>query len=146
MFPAIFEAEILAIDLHGVLDYKPEFFEPLLNLLKRADKSVYIVSGPPASQIFDELSKLGYHAHYHYNAILSVVDHLKSQSVEMWMDDKKTWWCNDSDWWKSKGEICQRLKADIMLDDKGKFREGFPKGHPTQFITFDGFKSIRKFL
>jgi hypothetical protein len=129
-------ADKIACDLHGVIDTNPRLFAALFRVLKQAGKSIYIVSGPPESQIRAELKEAGLIEWSHYSGIYSVVDYLKSKDVKMWLDEKNTWWASDEDWWISKGEICRAIRADIMIDDHIKFKQGFPEGHPTLFLPY----------
>ena len=137
MFTDLIAADTIAIDVHGVITHNPKFFETLLNLMKRADKEVHIVSGPPRLQIEKEINSLGLYSHYHYSDIHSVVDYLKhSEGAKMWQDENERWWTNDHGWWHSKGKICRIINADVILDDKLEYKIGFAKDHPTKFIHY----------
>lgn len=133
----LIKPETVAIDLHGVIDHAPTLFAPLLRTLIRAGKKVFVVSGPPATQIRKELHDLDMYGHRYYSCIYSVVDHLQIHRKKMWQDENDRWWSSDKDWWNAKGQICRRFGAEVMLDDHIEFKQGFPKGHPTKFILYD---------
>ena len=76
MFPAVFEAEVIAFDLHGVIDHNPRFFKPLLKLLQDAGRTVVIVSGPQEEQVQNELAALRIVRTHHFDEIYSIVDSL----------------------------------------------------------------------
>jgi len=137
MFSEIFKAGAFGIDLHGVLDFAPDLFKPLLNLFMCANRRVYIVSGPPKEDIKKELATIDVEPDRHYTQILSVVDYLKYTGVKMWQDDKERWWSDGKDWWESKGKICKKFNIDVMLDDHIEFKDGFPDGHRTKFVLFN---------
>lgn len=129
-------ADKIACDLHGVIDNDPILFKALFKVLKQAGKAIYIVSGPPEEQIKNELAVLRILQWHHYSEIYSVVDHLKEKGVKMWLDEKNTWWAAEKDWWKAKGEICRKIRADILIDDHIQFKQGFPKEHSTLFLHY----------
>lgn len=126
----------IGIDLHGVLDKHPELMKPLMESLIK-DHEIWIISGPPLDQIEKELDGLGYKKWEHYHLIYSVVGYLKSKGIAMWQDEKRTWWCEDDEWWSSKSKICGTLGIDILLDDSRKYAPYF-KNVKTKFILLKG--------
>lgn len=117
---------ILGMDLHGVIDASPNRRKDAMKGLREASNmaiKIFIVSGPPKIDIEKELDSLGLERGVHYDDIVSVVDHLKSKNIEMWTDDKGTWWASDEDWWSSKGNICREYNIEVLIDDSEGYRQ-----------------------
>ena len=126
---------ILGIDLHGVIDSDPEVFKAFMKAVS-IHNFVYVISGPPAEQISEELKSFGINQTVpHYTRICSVVDHLTSKKVPMWQDERGRWWSSEEDWWCSKAEICDQYKVDIMIDDKELFEPYF-RSIKTHFLLY----------
>ena len=126
----------IGIDLHGVLDKHPELMKPLMASLIK-EHEVWIISGPPLKQIYDELDNLGYKKDTHYHLVMSVVGYLQSRGIAMWQDEKRNWWSDEKEWWSSKAKICGMLSIDILLDDSKKYAPYF-KNVKTKFILLKG--------
>lgn len=58
---------------------------------------------------------------------MSVVDYLKSKGVKMWRDANGEWWCDDDEWWESKGRICEEFGIDIFVDNEIKYKKYMPE-------------------
>jgi hypothetical protein len=128
----------LGIDLHGVIDSNPELFKRALSTIAlTGEVEIFIVSGPPKSEIITELDKLGFEEGLHYDEVYSVVDFLKESGVEMWQDGNGRWWTNDKDWCASKARICDKLHLYAMIDDKEMYKLDF-KDIPTIFVLYGG--------
>lgn len=128
----------IAFDLHGVLEKYPKQFKTIFGALKGLGMTVCVMSGPPRQQIFDELRKIGFFPTWDYiDHVYSIVDFLKEQSVEMWQDKDGNWWCDDVNWWSSKGNMCEKYKVNVLIDDRTEYFEYFPIGCKTQFIHLD---------
>lgn len=117
----------VAIDLHGTIDKYPESFSRIIENFNSDKDEVYILSGPPKKQIKKELKQLKrkYYKKIKKNikGIISVVDWLKTQDVEMWQDEKGDWWTSEENWWSSKGKICKEYSIELVFDDKEKYKE-----------------------
>ena len=125
----------IGIDLHGVIDSDPDLFKRLLTFMYLKDREVYIVSGPPKSEITTELEGLGFEEVLHYKEVYSIVDFLKESGVEMWQDENRRWWSNNKDWLESKAKICDKLSLEYMLDDKEMYRPAFDNVK-TKFVLY----------
>ena len=133
--------ERTAFDIHGTLDDDSD--KMLMNILNRSleeGSKVFIISGPPKGQIVEEVIKLG--IDLDEITIISVVDWLKSNGVKMWLDKKGTWWCSDSEWWASKGKICEEHRIDMMYDDCYGYHAAMPKS--TAFVHWSGYSKRLK--
>lgn len=134
----------VGIDLHGVIDDNPEFFDIILSRMSLNDAEVHIVSGPPKADIIAELVKLGFKKGVHYKDAHSVVDFLKESGIKMWQDNRGRWWTNDDDWWDSKAKMCDKLSLKWMLDDKERYKPAF-KNIKTEFVLYkDNFEITYK--
>jgi len=130
--------ERIGIDLHGVIDNDVEWFKEILETIHlRTFITVHIISGPPTEEIKAELDKFSFEHGLHYEGISSVVDYLKGMEVKMWKDYKDTWWADDSEWWRAKAAICEKLDIDIMIDDKEEYKNSFEK-IKTKFMLYTG--------
>ena len=76
----------IAFDFHGVLEKYPEQFKLILQALSK-EHHIIILSGPPYKQIVKELQDAGYAMYSHYMDIISVVDWIKDQNVEMKLNE-----------------------------------------------------------
>ncbi len=124
----------VAFDVHGTLDRDPDgLLMGILNDTVKNDE-VFIISGPPISQIIKELRSLNIDT-MSVN-VVSVVDWLKERGVYMWKDVKGGWWCDDVDWWSSKGKICAEYSIDVVFDDKIQYKKYMPE--TTKFVLWEG--------
>jgi len=129
----------IAFDVHGTLDRDADsLLIDILNGCIKNKNSVYIISGPPVGQIVKEITSLGINAAY--ITIVSVVDWLKKNGVPMWQDKKDGWWCDEHNWWSSKGKICAEHKIDMMFDDKIQYKKYMPE--TTKFVLWQGTPDV----
>lgn len=108
----------IGFDFHGVLNKYPMKFHKLMEDLIKTKNNIYIISGPPYTQIQEELRNAGYICLIHYHHIISVVDYLKRSKAKMYQDAKGDWWTDNDTWWKSKANICKENSIQILYDDK----------------------------
>ena len=80
---------------------------------------------PLRKDVRKELAKLEYEEGVHYDRIISVVDWLLTQDINMWTDHKNTWWCDDEDWWSAKAKICEEEDIAVVVDDCDEFKPYF---------------------
>jgi hypothetical protein len=127
------------IDVHGTLAARqldgtqgPSTLHPLLvplmKALRERGERVFIVSGPPVEVIAQEVKALGLKAGIHYDALISVVDHLRDRDVDMTENPPGSnhWWCNDGMWNGAKGWICREYGIDILIDDQLEYADSCP--------------------
>ena len=130
---------IIGVDLHGVIDSKPEYFKGILPAIRAFGDLVYVISGPPTDDIRSELGKCGLYQGMHYDDIFSVVDHLKEKGIKMWQDERERWWTYDEEWWKAKAEICEKHNVDLLIDDKIEWAAHFKNiNAKTKFLLYGG--------
>jgi len=123
----------IGIDLHGVADSFPEVLMPLMEAMMDCGMDIIVISGPPADEVKNALTELGYIQAMHYDNIASVVDFLKESGAKMWQDHKGEWWTDDETWWASKAKMCKELGVDMMVDDSHRYMPYFEGGH-TRFV------------
>ncbi len=122
----------IAFDIHGTLDNDPGgILKQYMKLARDFGWTIFIISGSPAERINKELIKLKIEGP---TTVISVVDYLKGANIKMWQDDRGNWWCDDKEWWDSKGDICRKHEIDIIIDDEIKYKGNMPK--TTQFILY----------
>jgi hypothetical protein len=133
----------VGIDLHGVIDKEPEKMKMIMRSLMVMNIPVHIISGPPESQIFKELEKLGLAQGYHFHWAHSVVDTLKRAGVKMWQDENGNWWADEESWWDSKARICRDSEIDMLIDDSPKYKPAFDL-IDSEFIYFKDFLEVEE--
>ena len=132
----------VAFDVHGTLDHDEDnLLRSILDGCLLKGDEVFIISGPPTDQVTKEIVNLGINPSV--VTIISVVDWLKDKGVKMWMDGKKTWWCEEDDWWASKGAICEEYKINMLFDDKVAYLKHMPE--TTKFVLWEGTKGVTYF-
>lgn len=122
----------LAIDVHGVLNTKPDLLKVLLMKLRHAGYEIHILSGPPMPFMLDELDKMGIVDDTHYDYLFSIVDYLQSIGANMWQDGRERWYASDEDWDSAKGIYCKEHGIRDIIDDTfayEKYMPGFTKFH-----------------
>ena len=123
----------IAVDLHGVLTDDPNEFKQMMTDLKAKGHKIYVMSGPPKIEVEAELEELGY-TEKHFDYVLSVVDYLKEQKVNMWQDEKLEWWADSSAWWPSKGQMCELYHIDVIFDNSIEYKEFMPDFTAFMFV------------
>jgi len=117
----------IAFDIHGVLDRNLSIVKAFMKTLRDTlGCEVWILSGPPLEQINDELKALDVNKDEHFDRVVSIVDYLKGQNIEMWQNENGNWHCDNRAWWKSKGEICKKNDIDVIFDDSVKYADNMP--------------------
>jgi len=119
----------IAFDFHGVLESYPEILKSVLRPL-RVDHTVIVLSGPPLSQIYEELTTVGYHQGYHYDYAISVVDWIKAQGYKMELNEQGSWYTDDETWWSSKARICEEQHIELLFDDKLEYKGHIKNNNP----------------
>lgn len=128
-----------AVDVHGTLAGRgPDGSvvpSPVFTLLRglmqawmQQGEKVYILSGPSTAIIRRELDRLGLGAGVHFDGVLSVVDFLKDEGVEMWEDPVGSgrWWAEDGEWNSAKSRIVARYGITVVVDDTAAYGETMP--------------------
>ena len=125
------------IDFHGVIDTYPDKFRNLLiSLWNNPNDAIYICTGGKKNDVIDKLDRLKLYKRLDsgrienlYKDIISISDTLEKRlpPEEIEYDFNGNVWVDDSIWWKMKGEICEKYKIDIMIDDSEEYFSHVPK-------------------
>lgn len=144
----------IGIDIHGVINERPDFFQKLTRAIIESGGEVHILSGPPEEQIERELKELGLRPAYNtlespdsktgnYSAIFSIVDYHKELGTPMIQDSKGNWHLHIPDqpvgyshslWDRAKGDYCFKHQLDMLIDDSDTY-DYFIKS-PTSYARF----------
>jgi len=116
------------------------YLQDVLKSFRERDIEIWVVSGPPADEVKAELTELGYVKGEHYDHVDSVADYLKDTGVEMWQDEKQTWWASEGNWWSAKAAICAMRRIELLADDKKEYAPYF-KGTQCKFHLWEWNKN-----
>lgn len=126
----------IGVDLHGVIDRNIELFKILSVAVRLCGVKIYVISGPPSDDVEKELHSMYISKSIHYDEVCTIVDYLQTQPVDMWKDEKNTWWTQEENWWSAKAAICKELGITMMIDNTDKYKPYF-KGTGIKFILYD---------
>jgi hypothetical protein len=112
----------LALDLHGVINSKPEFFASLSKLFVENGHEIHILTGSHETpELHEELKSYG----IFYTHFLSIADYNKSIGTHVWYDEKNTPWMDEDAWNRTKGDYCKKYDIDLCIDDTIKYGDYF---------------------
>jgi UDP:flavonoid glycosyltransferase YjiC (YdhE family) len=113
----------IGLDLHGVIDARPQFFAELSQALVQAGHEVHILTGPPVTdELKDELASYG----VVYTHLFSIVDyHREKKTPGMFQDAKGNWWLDPYNWDKTKAEYCTEHSIELHFDDSESYKYFF---------------------
>ncbi len=125
---------IISIDYFGTLGTYPSFWQELLAHAKSEDMKIYVISGPWPEDLIKQLESKGYIRGTHYDNVFSILSHLSGKGLEVWYDeDRDSWQSHGIAWYRSKSEICQKIRSRIHFDSDPRFGPDF-KTVPTRFV------------
>lgn len=111
----------LGLDIHGVIDNKPEFFSKLAKDLMAMGWEVHIITGGSLKngKLLSELTKLD----IQYTHVFSVYDHLigcgAKTNEELGIASK--WPFPDETWNEVKSIYCRENEIDMHIDDMQEY-------------------------
>jgi len=132
----------LSLDIHGVIDYKPEIFSFISKSVIASGGEVHIVTGGSwREELIELVKKSGVVWTHHF----SVYDYLKGIGAE---EDGKIQFPDgtiqrkfDSELWDSiKGKYCMEMEIDLHIDDT----EAYCKYFTTPFLLFKSGDDLEK--
>lgn len=130
----------IGVDIHGVIDRHPAFFEMFTARWIGCFHEVHIITG----QEWKKSKKTVENNGVSYTHYFSIVDyHRKIKDTKMWRDEKGTWWMDNKIWIRSKGDYIRRNKIDVHFDDSYEYAEFIP---PTCTFILVPKKNFDKFL
>jgi len=115
----------LGLDIHGVIDNKPEYFRKMAADLQYAGWEIHIITGGSLQngEIEKELKKMG----IVYTHIFSVYDHLSDTKAktneELGIASRYPF--PDETWNKVKSIYCEKEGIDMHIDDMPEYLEYF---------------------
>lgn len=103
----------IGLDLHGVVDARPEFFKDLTKLFVDNGHEVHIITGAQSDLELPKIQALG----ISYTHLFSIVDHHIALGTPIRWDDKKNPHLDAYLWDKTKAEYCSKNSIDLHIDD-----------------------------
>lgn len=131
----------LGLDLHGVIDSRPDFFAELTQLMLKEKHEVYIITGSMiTTDLITELQGYG----LVWNHIFSISDHHIKIGSEVTFDSKGNPWLESSLWDKTKSIYTKDEKVDFHIDDSDIYGKYFV----TPYLRFysDTWKIVWSYL
>ena len=104
----------IGFDIHGVIDYKPEFFSDLSKLVRKDNNELHVITGSSINnKIKDSLEKWK----IDYSYVFSITDYHVSLGSSIKFDEKGNPWMKNVLWDRTKGDYCKKEKIDFHIDD-----------------------------
>lgn len=112
----------IGLDIHGVIDAKPEVFSALTHGLIKEGHEVHILTGPKFTAVEALLKKYN----IAYTHFFSIVDNAVAKNIGVrWSDENNPWIDDKSIWDKSKGEYAKEHGLDLHIDDSEDYGHHF---------------------
>lgn len=128
----------LGLDIHGVIDKRPDLFANLSRMVKESGHEVHVLTGSKITDsIYEKLNDYG----IKYDNIFSILDyHSEQVETDMWQDSRNNWWIDDDIWNQTKGIYCKNKGIDLHIDDTKIYGKYFDT--PFMHFTVDGHIEI----
>ena len=111
---------IIGIDIHGVINAKPDFFREFMATLIQGGAEIHVISGPTIAQCQKELEALRIFPVTHYTKIFSIVDyHIAVGTKVIWTPEGPE--MDPYLWNETKAAYCEREKIDLHIDDSDMY-------------------------
>lgn len=129
----------LGLDIHGVIDKRPDMFANLTEIAKNRGYEVHILTGSKVNNsLIEQLNGYG----IKFDNVFSILDyHTKETDTHMWQDSKNNWWIDDDIWNETKGIYCKKMGIDLHIDDTKIYGKYFET--PFTHFTIDGHLEIK---
>lgn len=122
----------IGFDIHGVIDYDPDFFSELSKKLIAEGNEVHIITGAPESE--DVIQKLS-DMNIEYTDFFSIVDWADSIGVPVeWFDSGPK--MDEHLWDTAKSIYCSMNGIDLHIDDTPRYGTFF-EHISTRFLLFE---------
>lgn len=120
----------VAIDIHGTIDARPEFFSKFTKLLKAFGVEIHVTTGVPISaRVKDQLDAW----EIEYDVLFSITDYHESIGTPIRWDENGDPWIADLDWNSTKGAYCRQNNIDLAIDNSAIYQRYFT----TSFLLFE---------
>ncbi len=126
----------IGLDLHGVIDAKPDFFRALTKLFVDNGHEVHIITGSKAEVEVEKIKELG----VSYTHIFSITDHHIKAGTPIKWDDKGEPHLDTYHWDKTKAEYCHEHGIDLHFDDSDTYGYFFKTPY-TRFYSKDSHRT-----
>ena len=130
----------IGIDVHGCIDLYPSIFSTFSHRMHNIGNSIHVITGMEGFKVIPELAKYD----IYYDHIFSIVDWHKSLGTEMWERTKpsgrKSWYCEEEAWNKSKGEYIAREHIALHFDDTIVYANYIPNNCTYIIVPKIGFE------
>lgn len=129
----------LGLDIHGVINKRPQMFANLTEYAKRNGYEVHVLTGSKVTdELHNELKGYG----IKYDNLFSILDHHEREArTDMWQDSRNNWWIDDDVWNKTKGIYCKKHNIDLHIDDTKIYGKYFET--PFSHFIVDGHIEIK---
>jgi hypothetical protein len=113
----------IGLDIHGCIDYDPEFFSELSRTLIALGHEVHITTGSfITDKIKEELKSYG----MEWTHLWSISDYYKNKpGIELWLDEKGRPWVDEELWNMAKGDYAKSQQLDLCIDDTEIYKKYF---------------------
>lgn len=125
----------IGLDLHGVIDAKPELFKILTKLLVDNGHEVHIITGSKMEKELPLLTELG----ISYTHLFSITDYHTEIGTHIEWTNSENPNLDPYLWDKTKGEYCAKHNIDLHMDDSEIYNYFFK----TPYARFYSKDSLR---
>jgi hypothetical protein len=112
----------IGLDIHGVIDAKPQVFSALSHGLIEQGHEVHILTGPKFAKV-ESLLKQHNIAYTHFFSI--VENAVKNNIGVRWADENNPWIDDKTIWDRSKGDYAKLHQLDLHIDDSEDYGKYF---------------------
>ena len=109
----------IGIDIHGVIDVRPDIYGPLSHALILSGHEVHIMTGIEYCKEVEKQLENIYYTHY-----FSIVGHHKKLGTKIWYDNGLPF-MDEPTWNKTKAEYAAEVGLDMIFDDSLRYGEYF---------------------
>lgn len=131
----------IGIDIHGVLDAHPSFFQMLTKLLVDNGHEVHVLTGSAKEREAEVLKSLG----ISFTHLFSITDHHVEQDTEVTWDEQGNPHLNPYLWDKTKAEYCKKHDIQLHFDDSDVYNYFFKTPY-ARFYSKDSHRAKKTHL
>lgn len=131
----------IGLDLHGVIDARPEFFRELTKLFVDNGHEVHIITGSKIEHEMEKIKSLN----VSYTHLFSITDHHMDIGTNIVWDEKGNPHLDAYLWDKTKAEYCKEHGIDLHLDDSDTYGYFFKTPY-TRFYSKDSERNKKAHL
>lgn len=131
----------VGIDIHGVIDVRPDFFSTLSKLLVDNLHEVHVITG---AKIDHDIKYLKKHK-IHFTHLFSITDHHSNKGTPIVWDKNGDPHFDAYTWDKTKAEYCKEQGIDLHFDDSDTYNYFFKTPY-ARFYSKDTHRGKKRFL